>query len=146
MNTWKTQVKTVYNKTSQHHETKSLTGVPALPWVVYVSVPKGQKNVCLQGKDCCLRVLWPTVHVSNCRGDWKGPTLLTHHRMAHSILLERQTNYWFHSANQILTPGIGKQALKKRVYNLFLTTAEIANTKPFNSARLTELTSQGGDG
>lgn len=36
-----------------------------------------------------------------------------YYEVAHSILLGRQTNHWFHSAIQILILGIGMQALEK---------------------------------
>lgn len=70
-----------------------------------------------------------------------------YYKVAHSILLGRQTNHWFHSAIQILILGIGMQALEKNGV-LSSTMAEIANTmpKPSKPMRLTELTSQGGDG
>lgn len=114
---WQKQAETVHKWTSQHYEKKIPDRCHLHPSGLYISLwtPMGNKMLASRGRILLFKVIGFTVQVSNCTEGWKELTLLTHHRMAHSTFLGRQTNHCFHSVVQILIPGLGIQALEKSV-------------------------------
>lgn len=72
------QAETVYNWTSQHYENKSLADVTCIPlgYVISLWTPMDNRMYASKERFYCL-----VIHVRNCTEGWKGPTLLTHHRV-----------------------------------------------------------------